>query len=87
MALQKEEWLTYDFPTSIRHLLSESVKQFKGQTQKWYTMSYAHSCKAPVCCIGFISVIQMLQSQSSRLEKGELQDRFPKCAENFVAGC
>ena len=38
--LQVDEWLTYDFPTSVRNRLTGTWARYLGQTQKWVLMYF-----------------------------------------------
>ena len=61
------EWLDYDFPTDIRSHMTGSWTRYRGQTQKWYGLTYlkdlslCHACH--VCSTVHVhSVTEALQS-------------------------
>jgi len=35
-----DPWLHYDFPTSVRNAMTGSIRNYKGQTQKWVLMYF-----------------------------------------------
>lgn len=37
---QIDAWLTYDFPTEVRHHLTGDWTRYRGQTQKWFLVHF-----------------------------------------------
>lgn len=35
-----DQWLSYDFPTEVRHHMTGDWLRFKGQTQKWFLVHF-----------------------------------------------